>query len=59
MDTKDINALRNGEKILCENCGSGHYLPINPNYPATKQTHFVCSECGDLICFVLKMPKIR
>ncbi len=43
-----LNKLRNGEKVVCDECGKGVYRSVSGTEPQT--THcFVCSSCGTKI----------
>lgn len=43
-----LNKLRNGEKVVCDECGKGVYQPVNGANSQIAHC-FECSNCGTKI----------
>lgn len=42
-----IERLQNGEKIICKECGKGHYITNAKNVKASRE--FFCDKCHSAI----------
>ena len=52
-----IKQIWAGEKVQCPICKKGIFLPRFPNIPIKENKQFICSECGEKLTVVLKMPR--
>ena len=52
----DIIKLRSGEKVICNSCSKGVFIP-SFNAPPEKAPQFICNNCGKKITFNFGIKK--